>query len=385
MSEVFFLSTDTLMRYTNAEWIASNPRLRTHVALDDNAVAVVAEGATGWGLETWKSRLGSCSGWDRTATAFGVQGLHGDHSGLSAERGPGVRGPLLLDLLRDRRFLVDDEKTTVEEWRPLTSILDRTNLGTFHQRVGQAMLLDRRSPDTWSAWQEQKYSADGLSLNDGPYQRIQEHFFDEYFTNANVAGTQILDFGCGNGYYTEKFASRGANVVGIDSSADLLSVARMNHGQHPSIRFVETPDVPAALQELRSLPSGEHDFIYLQDTLLLLLSPEHGERSPYLHNLFVEFARLIGPTGRLCAMEPNPIFWLAGRYGPPDRPIAVVTEYRHPVFNVAPTLDRVLEALEPAGFGLVELRHPEPAAGTGTGYEVEFPIWDFMTFKCVER
>jgi trans-aconitate methyltransferase len=40
-------------------------------------------------------------------------------------------------------------------------------------------------------------------------------------------GERILDLGCGDGALTERIAARGADVVGIDSSPDLLEAARM--------------------------------------------------------------------------------------------------------------------------------------------------------------
>ena len=69
---------------------------------------------------------------------------------------------------------------------------------------------------------------------------------------------------------------------------------------------------------------------------------------------------LLRAGGSFCAMEPNPSYWLAGRYGDPAQPYAVVTEYRNPVFNVAPTLDRLLPVMAQAGFALKDLRHPGP-------------------------
>jgi hypothetical protein len=82
-------------------------------------------------------------------------------------------------------------------------------------------------------------------------------------------------------------------------------------------------------------------------------------------------------------MEPNPIFWLASRYGDPLKPYAIVTEYRHPVFNVAPTLDRLLPVMASAGFALKDIQHPAPSTAepkADMGYQSEFPIWDFFVF-----
>jgi len=39
-------------------------------------------------------------------------------------------------------------------------------------------------------------------------------------------GEQILDLGCGDGALTEKLADMGANVIGVDGSADMVAAAR---------------------------------------------------------------------------------------------------------------------------------------------------------------
>lgn len=47
-------------------------------------------------------------------------------------------------------------------------------------------------------------------------------------------GERVLDLGCGTGTLTAAIAERGANVVGLDSDAEMLRVARE---QHPGLLF----------------------------------------------------------------------------------------------------------------------------------------------------
>lgn len=49
-------------------------------------------------------------------------------------------------------------------------------------------------------------------------------------------GERILDLGCGTGHLTARIAERGAEVVGLDHSAEMLETAR---AAHPGITFFQ--------------------------------------------------------------------------------------------------------------------------------------------------
>lgn len=371
-----------MLRLVEDSWTLSNPRLRTHVELDTVAVTAIVQHSCSASPQQWSDAFAASRGRDRTVRGLGAEGLHADHSGFaSGAKAPWLSGEKLRELLRLRALLVSSVDEARAKVRTLDGVLDRSSLGTFHQRVGQHLLEERVSA-IWRKWHDQKFSADGRALGDALYRDVQEPFFDAYFDARAVAGKRILDFGCGNAYFSAKLAARGANVVGLDNTAELLGIAQVNHGSKRGLELVLTNSFDELLALFASWPAASFDIVYLQDTLLLLLSPEVGERSPQLPRVFEAFRRLLRPSGTLCAMEPNAIFWLASRFGNPQEPYAVVTEYRHPVFNVAPSLDTVLEFLAPAGFALRELRHPEPRRDPSprTAFISEFPIWDFLVF-----
>ncbi len=56
-------------------------------------------------------------------------------------------------------------------------------------------------------------------------------------------GQRILDLGCGTGHLTEQISERGAEVVGLDSSAAMIGQARQNY---PKLKF--------ALSDARTFP-----------------------------------------------------------------------------------------------------------------------------------
>lgn len=381
--KMLYLNPDVLLHIVDGFWVASNPRLRVHVGLDAAAFSVLGIGAAGQEESVWQESMVGITGCDRTQRGLGEKGLHADHSGLAEGPGPKISGADLFNLLRQRRVLIASDDEAFDQVRPLSSPLDIESLGSFHQRVGQRLLLQRQR-EPWRAWQNQKFSENGMELRPGPYQRIQEPHFEAYFTHQRLAGKRVLDFGCGNGYFSARMASKGAQVLALDNSSELLSMARRNHGNEVGLEFLETPSFDAVLARCAAEPAGSFDFITLQDTLLLLLQPESGLRSSQLLDVFRAFHRLLKPEGILCAMEPNAVFWLASRYGHRDRPYAVISEYYKPLFHVAPSMETLLCFMAEAGFALTAYRHPRPTmlmdADGDFAYQSQFPIWDFFEF-----
>jgi 2-polyprenyl-3-methyl-5-hydroxy-6-metoxy-1,4-benzoquinol methylase len=364
---------DALVRFDAGAWIVSNPRTRHHVELDAAGIAAIARLAGGASEAQWREALEPARGWDRTVFA-GAAGLWADQTGLGA-RARLVGGDELFALLRRRFFVVDGTAAYAEYLRPLTSLLDRGHLGTYHERVGQHVIADLRRANDWRWWHGQKFSPDGRSILDGPYKFVEEHFFDSYF-GGRCAGARILDFACGNGHFSARFARYGAAVTGIDTSAELIELARRNHGS--AAQFEAPSDADASLAAIEGVAPGRYDRVYMSDIVLLLL-----DDASTFDRLMRALHAALDVKGSLHIMEPNAAFWLAGRYGDPERPYAIIPEYRRPIYNVAPTLDRVLAAFVRNGFGLVELIHPTaaPAADAALrAFAAEYPLWDFCTF-----
>lgn len=384
-NEKFRGCIDALLHHTGGAWVLSNPRTRCHIELDRAAIAAYTEHATGASEAHWQDALIGAHGCDRTAST-GESGLWGDPTGLTENTGAMVGGEALFALLRRHLFVLRDGSDEYETFlAPQTSPLDDAHLGTFHQRVGQT-LLRHRVRERWRWWHDQKFVEDGTAIHAAPYKLVQETFFDRYFANANIAGERILDFACGNGYFAAKLAGLGASVVGIDTSEPLIASACRNYGSNAE--FVHVADPDAGLEWLAQQEADSFDRIYMSDILLLLLSPEDGKPEPdNLARLLAALGRVLRAGGQLHMMEPNGTTWLAGRYGgEAGRSYVIVPEYRQPVFNVAPTLDRAMDLLGAAGFVLAEYRHPEisddavdyPAL---SAHASEYPLWDFLTFR----
>lgn len=388
MTQFFLFNKEFFLRVIDQSIIISNPRLRLHVEIDIKTLNMLLTHFNGLPEQEWGKMFNDCSGKDRTQRFMGVEGLVTDHSGFYENTkctSPMLYGEELFELLCMRQVLIKHSNQARLTFKTMNNLLDQDNLGSFHQRVGQYVLLGLRSSEPWRAWQNQKFSPDGLKLVGENYLQIQEPFFDSRYTHTDMNGSRVLDFGCGNGYFSAKFSEAGATVIGIDSSEELISLAKKNYSSNSKVDFLLTKTILDSIEHLNNLNAKSINLIYLQDTLLLLLNPKDGLPSDVLSGLFQAFRRILVDGGEINAMEPNATFWLAGRYGDPKAPFAIVTEYRNHVFNVVPNLGEMIYPFANAGFGLVEYTHPKHTDPNHPDHEYakEFPVWDFFRFKLI--
>lgn len=384
MPALYSICRDVLIHPADThEWVISNPRVHTHVQVDRAAMGVIMELSAGAPPSDWIARLVGGSGKNRTRFAQ-ADGLMADPTGVGPPGPDSLSGEKLFHLLRDAWILhANQGEDYIQFLSPKRTLLDAEHFGTFHQILGRHLLLDLRTRDTWRWWHDQKFTPDGRTIRNGPYKWVQDYFFKSYFEKFDLKGRRVLDYACGNGYFSEQFRKYGAQVVGIDRSADLIRIAASNYGS--SIEFYRTESEEDGLARLAGYPEESFDLIYVSDALLFFFHDlkTGEERKDDLLKLLLAFRRLIRPGGKLCIMEPNSVFWLASRLGDPGRPIAVVTEYRHKLYHVAPTPDQVVAGLFRSRFAVSELIHPEidPEAEKWDPKTFHFcrmfPVWDF--------
>ncbi len=58
------------------------------------------------------------------------------------------------------------------------------------------------------------------------------------------AGERILDIGCGTGDNLQLFRDKWCSVTGIDSSAEMLKIARAKHGDHAELILAQAENIP---------------------------------------------------------------------------------------------------------------------------------------------
>jgi SAM-dependent methyltransferase len=264
---------------------------------------------------------------------------------------------------------------------PKRGFADR-HRGSFHERVGTEALFNRTTPAEW--WTAQKFTPDYTAIRPTPYRFIEEAFLDRYFAE-HAAGLEILEVGCGTGYFTARMARHAKTVVGLDHNADYLAVARETYppDRHRNLEFVQGDIIHLGESDDRLQP-GRFDRVVLIDTFLFLFANTYQNvlfehRDAILRNL----ARLLAPGGQFLIMDPHPL-WLCPWLGSDDRPFGILTEYRHRRFKVSPNLEeisgllyknhlRIRRVLEPdvdPGFAAVDSR--------AYAFLHEVPQWWFL-------
>jgi arsenite methyltransferase len=145
-------------------------------------------------------------------------------------------------------------------------------------------------------------------------------------------GETLLDVGCGEGLIAFGALERGAkSVIFSDVSTDLLDLCREAAGELGVLdrcRFVEAP-----ANELSAIDDGSVDVVTTRSVLIYVSRKREA---------FGEFARVLGPGGRISLFEPINRFaerdgdtWMGYDLGP--------------LTDVSAKLQTVYEALQPRG------------------------------------
>ena len=168
---------------------------------------------------------------------------------------------------------------------------------------------------------------------------------------GQVSGRRILDAGCGAGPLSAALRARGAEVTGIDSSAQMLALARRRLGQEVDLRVVDLSDpLPFA--------DGAFDDVVASQVLHYLRDWE-----PTL----AEIRRVLRPGGRLIVSVQHPFADYMIQNPRPDYSATTcytdeftfdgrrveLTFWRRP-------LHAMTDAFTAAGFRLSRISEPQP-------------------------
>ena len=185
---------------------------------------------------------------------------------------------------------------------------------------------------------------------------------------GDPSGLKILDAGCGNGYLTRELARRGAEVMGVDSSASFISYCRKKEQEEPlGCHFIES-----SLDEMESLKSQYFDLVISNIVFVDVLDYQGS---------FKEISRILKPTGRFLWSNVHPIFGRTSNefFRLPfdtqrneERKYIIIDRYFdsgarsiswsnfEPLWQFDRTLSEYSKALRNAGFVIREIVEPKP-------------------------
>lgn len=85
---------------------------------------------------------------------------------------------------------------------------------------------------------------------------------------ADLKGARVLDAGCGTGLMTAELAARGADVVAVDISPQLIAIAeqRLTDDLRPRVTF--------ASGDMTCASHGRFDFVMAMDSLIYYRTPD---------------------------------------------------------------------------------------------------------------
>jgi SAM-dependent methyltransferase len=139
---------------------------------------------------------------------------------------------------------------------------------------------------------------------------------------GEVAGHDVLDLGCGNGYLARRLQRAGARVTGVDRSERLIEAAREREARGPlGVRYLV-----ADAGDLGPLSDGSFDLVFANMVLMDL--PDAGAA-------IREVGRVLRAYGRFVASFDHPCFggdagarWILERDGDRLLPSRRIDAYR---------------------------------------------------------
>jgi ubiquinone/menaquinone biosynthesis C-methylase UbiE len=146
--------------------------------------------------------------------------------------------------------------------------------------------------DAFNEFERRGWAENSSDAYDRVFGPVTQRVIDDLLDAAGVGeGTRVLDIATGPGYVAGRASKRGARVLGVDLSAQMLERARGAH-QHVEFREGDAENLP--------LPSASFDAAVANFGLLHVGRPE---------KVVAEIARVLVPGGRAALTV----------WGPPDR------------------------------------------------------------------
>lgn len=368
---------DVVFSIDNGGILASNYRARRHVWLNPQLFNAL------FGIQA----KGELKAVDRTVFS-NLEGLLADPSCLDRSFKSAPVGfsdiSSALQYLYKRFIVIKDDTQYRAYFGKKSSIVDRSHFGTFHQQLGAELRLRLRvDPAQW--WYKQKFDSKTGEVGDNLYKYVQEVFLERYFESLELRGKTVLDFGCGSGMASRRFAEKGAKVIGVDPDENLLKKAASSIGDNFSPVLLRLADP----NPLESLPPEAVDLVWMADVFMFYFYPQDAGRpsiSPV--ELLSKLVAHLNSGGKCVIMQPHGVFWLSPWLGDERMPYTILTEYSQKLYSVVPGLQELSGVIYDSGLMISRIFEPSPhpdalentAEARATAFANVFPQW--WVFEC---
>lgn len=175
--------------------------------------------------------------------------------------------------------------------------------------------MDQYSDETRLMWNRVADDWDRQVGDDGDSNRILNSDPVLWQFVGDVAGITILDAGCGTGYLSRKLHDRGANVLGIDFSEEMIRIAR-SKAAHIDFRI-------DSISELHTVTDGSIDIVISNYVLM---------DTPDLTETVQAFFRVLKPGGYGVVVFSHPCFPQEYATGT-DSDVTVTYQWNFPYFQ----------------------------------------------------
>jgi SAM-dependent methyltransferase len=197
----------------------------------------------------------------------------------------------------------------------------------------------------------------------------------------NGRGLRILDAGCGVGRATAALAEHAREIVGIDPSAESISLARELNVRGVTFRRAWVEDIAKEGQE--------YDVLIANMMLSTMVRLKSG---------MAAMRQLIRMAGSLIVTLPHPCFWPAyAGYADADwfdyatemairGPFRISREATAPnTTHIHRPLEQYLNALGESGLNIIEVVEPPSAQGRAQTIGFESPLPHLLAFRAVRQ
>lgn len=202
---------------------------------------------------------------------------------------------------------------------------------------------------------------------------------------GDIRQMKIIDIGCGSGVLTNKLARKGAIVVGVDPSKEMIRIANKEYGTVKGIKFHNQ-----SIQKFSSTINTKFDLAVSNMSLITIENLQTVMDSTY---------SLLKPKGKFIFNITHPCFWNQYRQYESDKTFQYMTEHaqkgkfiitkdstglKSPTTHFHRPLERYFECLSRASFVIEELVEPLPNPSDMKLYPAPWKFPRFLTMKCMK-